>query len=75
MIEIEQLMPNFIKIKVSNTNVWFSYETAVAIEIENKIYAVEKNTYSRTTSKQINSIYPDERISKEQLDLMIKAAI
>ena len=54
-IEIEQIKPNFTKINIGTTTVWFSYDTPIAFRSSGE-RVVRENIWSTTTGKHLNYI-------------------
>ena len=56
-IEIEQIKPNFTKINIGTTTVWFSYETPIAFKNGTwSTLVVRENVWGTTTGKHLNWI-------------------
>lgn len=66
---------NFFRVIHENWSVWFSYETSIAIVIDNQVF-ISKNEWAQTTGKHLNYIakqYEGQTviISKKELDEII----
>lgn len=72
-IEIEQIKPNFTKINIGTTTVWFSYDTPIAFRSSGE-RVVRENVWSTTTGKHLNAIdggtktAKAERVSSDEFD-------
>ena len=72
MIKFKKISNNFNKIIVNDSfEFYFSYETIIAFKKDGKIYAT-KEKYSVTTSKHINSIFPNVFLEKDEFKEMLK---
>lgn len=60
MFRLTQLMPNFVRVDMNQTSVWFSYETLVAFKDRRELVVCE-NVWSKTTGKHLNSIDPEKK--------------
>ncbi len=71
IVRLKQIAPNFTRINIGETVLYFSYETLVAFEVDGRIYATQEK-YSRTTSKHINLLNVDEYIPAEEWEQFTK---
>ena len=65
-IGIEQIKPNFTKINVGTTTVWFSYKTPIAFRRLGKPLVVCENIWGSTTGKHLNAIDGGDKEAKER---------
>ena len=56
MVVLHKLANNFHKVEINNIKFWFSYDTCIAFEVDNKTI-ISENVWSKTTAKHINQIY------------------
>ena len=65
-IGIEQIKPNFTKINVGTTTVWFSYNTPIAFQVDGQPRVVRENVWKNTTGRHLNSIDGGTKEAKER---------
>ncbi len=66
-VTCKQLGPNFTRVTIDGKTLFFSYETLVAVDVGGTLYGTDEK-YSRTTSKQMNTLNIDKRISQKELE-------
>jgi hypothetical protein len=71
LAHLKQMAPNFVRVNVGETVLYFSYETLVAFEANDRTYATAEK-YSRTTSKHINLVNVDEYLEPDEFEKMAR---
>jgi len=72
-MKLKQIQPNLVKVALKDIDLYFSYETLVAIWTSKKLYCSE-NQWSATTGKHPNNIEPDKkkRIKADEFNQLVK---
>lgn len=69
MIKHRTIQNNLYSVQINDLTIWFSYETAIAFQINADFIYVSKNEWSNTTGKHLNIIDNDKakRIDHKEL--------
>lgn len=68
--------PNFTRVEVGTTTLWFSYKTLVGFD-SGYVRMVRENIWGNTTGKHLNHIDPDKkyRVDAETFEAALKVAL
>ena len=60
MIKHRTIQSNLYQVQINHITIWFSYETAIAFQVNADFIYVSKNEWSNTTGKHLNIIDKDK---------------
>lgn len=73
-MRLENIRPNFYCLHLNKISVYFSYETPIAFNSNEKGLIVRQNDFSRTTGKHLNHLSEDKslRVTGEEFENLLR---